>query len=103
PDTPELDKEADELIKEGIAKFGETPNPESVAQHLFENKQASNLNFLEEHFSPNPLNEQTFTREQPQPSQPQSQPESEQQQQQQPQTQPESEQQQPQTQPIEPE
>ncbi|MCI50794.1 hypothetical protein A2U01_0072038, partial [Trifolium medium] len=61
--------EADELIKEGIAKFGETPNPEVVAQHLFGIKQAPNLNFLEEHCSPNPLNEQTFTHEQPQPQQ----------------------------------
>ncbi|MCI14715.1 hypothetical protein A2U01_0035847, partial [Trifolium medium] len=30
PDTVELDKEAGELIKEGIAKFGETPNPEAI-------------------------------------------------------------------------
>ncbi|MCI41165.1 hypothetical protein A2U01_0062398, partial [Trifolium medium] len=35
-DTTELDKEAEELIKESIARFGETPNPEAVAQQLFE-------------------------------------------------------------------
>ncbi|MCI51558.1 hypothetical protein A2U01_0072802, partial [Trifolium medium] len=30
-DTAELDKEA-AMLKEGIAKYGETPNPEAVAQ-----------------------------------------------------------------------
>ncbi|MCI45602.1 hypothetical protein A2U01_0066841, partial [Trifolium medium] len=30
----ELDKEAD-MLKEGVIKFGETHNPDAVAQHLF--------------------------------------------------------------------
>ncbi|MCI22319.1 hypothetical protein A2U01_0043495, partial [Trifolium medium] len=83
------------MLKEGVTKFGETPNPDAVAKHLFEDKQAPTLEFLEKHLSPNPLAEQTFTHEQPQQ---QTQPEHEQPQQQ---TQPEQEQpqQQPQPQP----
>ncbi|MCI79719.1 hypothetical protein A2U01_0100990, partial [Trifolium medium] len=42
PDTVELDKEVDRL-KEGVTKYGETPNPDAVAQHLFEDKQVPNL------------------------------------------------------------
>ncbi|MCI51765.1 hypothetical protein A2U01_0073009, partial [Trifolium medium] len=38
-DTAELDKEADTIIQEGITKFGKTPNPDSVAEHLFQEKQ----------------------------------------------------------------
>ncbi|MCH97003.1 hypothetical protein A2U01_0017996, partial [Trifolium medium] len=69
PDTAELDKEAD-MLKEGIAKYGETPNPEVVAQHLFEVKQTPNLDFLEKHLSPDPMNTQTFTHDQPEQTQP---------------------------------
>ncbi|MCH95828.1 hypothetical protein A2U01_0016810, partial [Trifolium medium] len=87
-DTAELDTEAN-MLKKGIAKYGETPNPEAVAQHFFEDKQVPNLKFLEKHLSPNTLNEQTFTYEQ-------TQPEPEHQQQQEPEQQQEH-------QPIEPE
>ncbi|MCI85624.1 hypothetical protein A2U01_0106903, partial [Trifolium medium] len=38
-DTAEIDKEADTIIQEGIARFGQTPNPDAVAVHLFQNKQ----------------------------------------------------------------
>ncbi|MCI80642.1 hypothetical protein A2U01_0101913, partial [Trifolium medium] len=38
PDTAELGEEADRL-KESVIKYGETPNPDAVAQHLFEDKQ----------------------------------------------------------------
>ncbi|MCI41938.1 hypothetical protein A2U01_0063172, partial [Trifolium medium] len=69
PDTAEPDEETDKL-KEGVIKFGETPNPDAVAQHLFEDKQVSNLKFLEKHLTPNPISEHTFTHEQPQQTQP---------------------------------
>ncbi|MCI23822.1 hypothetical protein A2U01_0045004, partial [Trifolium medium] len=82
-----LDKEAD-MLKEGVTKFGETPNLDAVAKHLFEDKQVSDHKFLEKHLSPNPLVEQTFIHEhttsQPQPEQQQ-----QQQQPEQPQPQPE--------------
>ncbi|MCI09192.1 hypothetical protein A2U01_0030275, partial [Trifolium medium] len=100
PDTAELDREVDAIINEGVTKFGEIPNPDLIAQHLFEVKQMPDLTFLETHLSPNPLAEQTFTHDQdqqeqeqqnqPQPQpQPQSQPEIEPQQPEQNQTQPE--------------
>ncbi|MCI21100.1 hypothetical protein A2U01_0042264, partial [Trifolium medium] len=34
PDTAKLDKEAETIFKEGVTKFGETPNPDAVAKHL---------------------------------------------------------------------
>ncbi|MCI78601.1 hypothetical protein A2U01_0099871, partial [Trifolium medium] len=43
PDTAELDKEAETIIKEGIARFGQSPNPDAVAEHLFQNKQVPDL------------------------------------------------------------
>ncbi|MCH98976.1 hypothetical protein A2U01_0019986, partial [Trifolium medium] len=93
PDTAELDKEAETIIKEGITKFGETPKSDVVAEHLFQDKQVPDLRFLEEHLSPNPIAEQTFTHDQNQ---------QEQQHQQQNETQPEP-QSQPEPQPTQPE
>ncbi|MCI80360.1 hypothetical protein A2U01_0101631, partial [Trifolium medium] len=52
PDTAELEKEAD-MLKECVIKYGETPNPDAVAQHLFKDEQVPNLKFLEKHLSPN--------------------------------------------------
>ncbi|MCI30964.1 hypothetical protein A2U01_0052175, partial [Trifolium medium] len=69
PDTAELDKEVEAIIKEGVTKFGEVSNPDNIAQHLFEDKQVPDLTFLETHLSPNPLAEQTFTHNQNQPEQ----------------------------------
>ncbi|MCI40909.1 hypothetical protein A2U01_0062142, partial [Trifolium medium] len=63
PDTAELDKEAETIIMEGSTKFGKTPNLDSMAEHLFQEKQAPDLSFLEHHLSPNPLAEQTFSHE----------------------------------------
>ncbi|MCI38929.1 hypothetical protein A2U01_0060158, partial [Trifolium medium] len=109
------------MLKEGVTKRGETPNPAAVATNLFEDKQVPDLTFLEKYLSPNPLDEQTFTHEnrpssepqpeqpkqpeQPQPKQPEQpqpkQPEQPQQpeHQQQPEQQPQPEQDQPQSEP----
>ncbi|MCI03156.1 hypothetical protein A2U01_0024191, partial [Trifolium medium] len=96
-DTAELDKEVEAIIKEGVTKFGEVPNPDAIAQHLFEDKQVPDLTFLETHLSPNPLAEQTFTHDQqPQQNEPeqpqQNEPEQPQQIEPQPQPQPQPEQ-----------
>ncbi|MCI35221.1 hypothetical protein A2U01_0056442, partial [Trifolium medium] len=64
-------KEAETIIKEGITKFGETPNSDTVAEHLFEDKQVPDLTFLDKHLSPNPLAEQNFTHENRPSSEPQ--------------------------------
>ncbi|MCH80290.1 hypothetical protein A2U01_0001056 [Trifolium medium] len=65
-DTAELLKEGDAIIQEGVAKFGEIPKSDSLARHLFEVPPIPNLNFLEKHLSPDPLNTQIFTHEQTQ-------------------------------------
>ncbi|MCI51787.1 hypothetical protein A2U01_0073031, partial [Trifolium medium] len=44
-----------DMLKEGVTKFGETPNPDAVASNLFEDKKVYDLTFLEKHLSPNPL------------------------------------------------
>ncbi|MCH84756.1 hypothetical protein A2U01_0005592, partial [Trifolium medium] len=62
-DTSELHKEADAIIKEGVARFGEVPNPDSINKQLFEQEPNPDLKFLEYHFSPDPLNMQTFIHE----------------------------------------
>ncbi|MCI30489.1 hypothetical protein A2U01_0051698, partial [Trifolium medium] len=70
-------KDLDNLIKEGVAKFGEVHSSGGIAQHLFEDKQVPDLSFLETHVSQNSLADQTFSSE----NRPSSEPQPEQQQQ----------------------
>ncbi|MCH93378.1 hypothetical protein A2U01_0014327, partial [Trifolium medium] len=85
-------KEMHKKFSKGVTKFGEVPSPDSIAQHLFEDKQVPDLTFLETHLSPNPLAEQEQQQQNETQPQPQSQLEKQPQQQpEQGQTQPEPE------------
>ncbi|MCH98576.1 hypothetical protein A2U01_0019581, partial [Trifolium medium] len=69
PDSEELTElitEVDEIIQEGDAIHGRSSKPELFDQHHNKQNNSSLLETFEKHLSPDPLNNQTLFKEQPQ-------------------------------------